>query len=448
LTIAALATPLMPSAIGIVRISGCDTKKIIRKVFVPKYGKLQPRRATLGYLLNTAGEHLDEVLCVTMDAPNSYTGEDTAELYCHGSVGVLEGALKSVYAAGARPAKAGEFTKRAFLNGRMDLSQAEAVVEIIERESEDEAVNAASQLGGTFGEKIRDLRYKLIKTASHFFALIDYPDEEIPEFEGSEAQATLEEAERELKKLCSTYERGSLLREGIPCAIAGCVNAGKSSLLNALAGFERSIVTDIPGTTRDIVEQRIKLGGVMLRVQDTAGLRGASDTVEKIGIELAKKSIKESKVLILVFDNSRELNEDDIALINDNRENNNAICVVNKCDLERKLDISVLKNAYNKVFEISAKTLDGIDELTREIESIVKPKDRETNLVTNPRYIKCMTDALDSIVRAKNGCIFGTGFDAVTFDVENAAHALGEIIGAETSAEIVDDIFSRFCVGK
>jgi len=438
----------MPSAIGIVRISGCDTKKIIRKVFVPKYGKLQPRRATLGYLLNTAGEHLDEVLCVTMDAPNSYTGEDTAELYCHGSVGVLEGALKSVYAAGARPAKAGEFTKRAFLNGRMDLSQAEAVVEIIESESEAEAVNAASQLGGTFGEKIRDLRYKLIKTASHFFALIDYPDEEIPEFEGSEAQATLEEAERELKKLCSTYERGSLLREGIPCAIAGCVNAGKSSLLNALAGFERSIVTDIPGTTRDIVEQRIKLGGVMLRVQDTAGLRGASDTVEKIGIELAKKSIKESKVLILVFDNSRELNEDDIALINDNRENNNAICVVNKCDLERKLDISVLKNAYNKVFEISAKTLDGIDELTREIESIVKPKDRETNLVTNPRYIKCMTDALDSIVRAKNGCIFGTGFDAVTFDVENAAHALGEIIGAETSAEIVDDIFSRFCVGK
>ncbi len=448
MTIAALATPLLPSAIGIVRISGSDTKSIIKKVFVPKYGKLEPRRATLGYLLSASGDRLDEVLCVTMNAPNSYTGEDTAELYCHGSVGVLEGALKSVYAAGARPAKAGEFTKRAFLNGRMDLSQAEAVVEIIESESEAEAINAASQLGGTFGEKIRELRYKLIKTASHFFALIDYPDEEIPEFEGSEAQATLEETERELKRLCSTYERGSLLREGIPCAIAGCVNAGKSSLLNALAGFERSIVTDIPGTTRDIVEQRIKLGGVMLRIQDTAGLRGATDAVERIGIERAKQSISEAKVLLLVFDGSRELNEDDISLINENKDNKNAICVINKCDLERKTDVSALKAAFERVYEISARTLDGIEELTREIEARVKPKDRETNLVTNPRYIKCMTDALESIVRAKNGCIYGTGFDAVTFDVENAAHALGEIIGAETSAEIVDDIFSRFCVGK
>lgn len=448
MTIAALATAPQRSAIGVIRISGNGAKDVIKCVFRPKYGKISVRRLTLGYLLSASGERLDEVLCAVFEAPNSYTGEDMAELYCHGSPGVLEGALRSIFAVGARQALPGEFTKRAFLNGKLDLSQAEAVIELIDSESEAEAVNAAKHLGGTFGQKIKSIRGELISLEAHFFALIDYPDEDIPEFSGSEAEKILDRAEKELDDLCRTFQRGSLLREGIPCAIAGSVNAGKSSLLNALSGFERSIVTDIPGTTRDIVEQRIRIGGALLNLRDTAGLRDSKDRVESIGIDRARKAIDESEIILLVFDGSREFESDDEALISKYSGNNKVICVINKQDIEVIIDKDRIKSLFDTVLELSAVTGEGLQELIDEIGRRIKPEKSDEALVTNPRYIECMTRALECIKRAKDSCIRGVGFDGVTLDVEEAARILGEITGEETSAQIVENIFARFCVGK
>ena len=305
-TIAAISTPPGPGAIGILRLSGPEAAAVAEKCFKPLGRKglreHAPRELVYGDLLDSGGEAIDRVLCTYSLGPASYTGEDTAEFQCHGSPMVLALGLEALFAAGARQARAGEFTRRAFLNGRLDLAQAEAVGDLLDAQSREGARHAAGQLAGALSEKIRAVYAALVDIMAHFHAVLDYPDEEIDPFRLEEVAGTLTSQERELDGLLSACGRGKLLREGVPCAIVGRPNAGKSSLLNALVGYERAIVTDIPGTTRDTVEERCELGGVTLRLIDTAGLRESSDPVEKLGVERSRKAMEEAELILVVVD--------------------------------------------------------------------------------------------------------------------------------------------------
>ena len=313
--IAAISTAPALSAIGIVRVSGEGCFALCDKIFRPLSGRAfsaaRPREMILGRLLDREGASIDSCLAVRFPGPGSYTGEDCAEFHCHGSPVVLEEALASLFAAGARQAGRGEFTKRAFLNGRMDLTQAEAVIDLIESETAQAARNAAEQLGGALGRRLRPVYDALLNIASQFYAVVDYPDEDIPDLGREETLEALTRSETALTALLATANRGQVLRRGVPTAILGKPNAGKSSLLNALVGYDRAIVTDAAGTTRDTVEEKATAGGVLLRLIDTAGIRDASDPVERLGVERARRAAAEAELALLVLDGSRPLTEED-----------------------------------------------------------------------------------------------------------------------------------------
>ncbi len=452
-TIAAVATANAPAAIGVVRLSGPDTAAIVDKIFRPKNGKpitvQEPRRMVYGLALDASGEPIDDALCCYFPAPNSYTGEDSAELHCHGAPVVLSEVLSAAFHHGARQATGGEFTRRAFLNGRMDLLQAESVVDLIDAETAQQAKNALTQLGGALSRQVNGIYDDLMALISRFYAVVDYPDEDIEDVERTDLLDTLRRAENDLDTLLATFSRGQLLKNGIPVVILGKPNVGKSSLLNALLGYDRAIVTPIAGTTRDTVEEKVKLGDLLLRLIDTAGLRHSGDTVERLGVERSRKAAAQASLALLVLDTSRPLDDEDEEAIALAQTVPNLLVVANKSDLPSVWTAGDLADRFDHVLTLSADTQAGMDVLTEAVCALYPSGAVPAGgLLTNTRQAEAVGRALKSIRAARASLHIGMTPDVVLTDAEAALAALGELNGKNIREDMVATIFSRFCVGK
>ena len=463
-TIAAIAAG-GPSAIGVIRVSGPDCFALCGRVFRGKrpFGDLEPRRMALGEFLDAQGRVVDRGLAVRFPGPGSYTGEDSAELHCHGSPVVLREVLGALFAAGARQAGPGEFTKRAFLGGRMDLTQAEAVVDLIDAETAAAARNAAAQLDGGLRRRLEPVQEALLDVTSRFYAVVDYPDEDIQDAGPEEIAAALERAEGALTALLATCKRGRVLKRGVRTAIVGLPNAGKSSLLNALAGYDRAIVTDIPGTTRDTVEESVLCGGTPLRLIDTAGLRETEDQVEKLGVERSRRAMEEAELILLVKDGAVEVCPENRAyleaearLLNQVAETGKPwLCIESKCDLTgpRAFSLGLIRQDANNPAAclcVSSVTGQGLDRLEEAVAALFPPGSPEEagSLLTDQRQEEAASRALAAVRRAREALEGGLTPDAVLTDAEEALDAVGELTGRTAREEIVQRIFSRFCVGK
>ena len=450
-TIAAVSTGNVISAIGIIRLTGDDCGKIGGKVFTLNNGKnlweAPDRKLVLGNLHDKEGRIIDSCCAFFSRGPHSYTGEDTVEFHCHGSPAVLAAGLEALYIAGARPAGRGEFTKRAFLNGKLDLTQAEAVIDLIEADSADAAANAAGQVEGVLQKKLAPIYNDLTDLCSHFHAVLDYPDEDIEDFGLSSYEGALKKDAQALYTLLKTYNQGRILRSGVAAAIVGKPNVGKSSLLNALAGYDRVIVTDIPGTTRDTVEETVMVGSTRLRLIDTAGIRETADTVEAIGVQRSKAAAEEADLVIFVCDGSKPLTEEDEAIIDLCSEHPKSIALINKCDLGNCVEPSDLP--FVTVIHICAKTGEGLDQLADMVDVLFEndiPCDG--TILTNARQFDAIRRAYEAMLSALKGLKLGLTPDAVLTDVEAAMEAMGEVTGATVREDITARIFERFCVGK
>ena len=452
-TIAAVATGPAAGPIGIIRVSGPQTLAIVDTIFTPQGGGAlseRPNRLlTYGALHSRDGKVIDHCLCCVMHAPNSYTGEDMAEIQCHGSPAVLSETLSALFAKGAVQAEPGEFTRRAFLAGKMDLSGAEAVHDLVTAVTTQAAENAAAQLDGVVGTHIFEIRQQLVDLVAEFLAVVDYPDEEIDSHLFDSACEILHRATSELYDMAETYERGRILREGIPCAILGRPNAGKSSLLNALAGVDRAIVTNSPGTTRDVIEETIRIGAVVLRLYDTAGLRDTQDPVEKMGIDRAMKQAQASSLILAVFDSSDHISDDDLMVIA-RTHGKRTIAVLNKSDLPSELDVQNIQRHFDYVVSVSAKTGEGLQELYDLIPKVVGMDGMsfDGSTITNARQAAALVRAAERCEEAFVAAQLGMTPDAIVMDAEGAIAALGEITGQTVRDDIVSTIFSKFCVGK
>lgn len=452
-TIAAIATIQAPSAIGIVRLTGPDTRRILDGVFAPANGRPMsaqtPRKLVFGRALDRSGGVIDEALAVLFPGPNSYTGEDCAEIHCHGSPVVLDEALAAAFARGARQARGGEFTQRAFLSGRMDLIQAESVADLIDAESAGAARNAVGQLQGRMSRSVGGIYDALMDVVSRFYAIVDYPDEEIEPLQQAQIEQTLAESAERLDALLATFSRGRLLKSGVPAVILGKPNAGKSSLLNALLGYDRAIVTDIAGTTRDTVEEKVLVGSVLLRLCDTAGIRDAADTVERLGVERAQQAAQRAELALLVLDGSAPLTREDEEAIAAARRARRMLVLVNKADLPQVLDTAALRVRFGEVIPLSARSGAGVDALCRAVEELFAGGETPRGeLLTNARQAESTQRALDAVRRAEQALRSGLSPDAVLTDAEEALEALAEFSGKRVRDDLVATIFSRFCVGK
>ena len=450
-TIAAVSTGNQVSAIGIIRLSGDDCIAVSDKVFTLNCQKtlldVPDRKLMLGTLHDKQGRSIDQCMAVVSRGPHSYTGEDTVEFHCHGSPAVLAAGLEALYLAGARPAKRGEFTKRAFLNGKLDLTQAEAVIDLIEADTTDTAANAAGQVGGVLQKKLAPIYDDLVNLCSHFHAVLDYPDEDIEDFGLENYSGNLRSDAKALYQLLQTYGQGRILRQGVAAAIVGKPNVGKSSLLNTLAGYDRVIVTDIPGTTRDTVEETVMLGSTRLRLIDTAGIRETADTVEAIGVERSKQAVEEADLVLFVCDGSRPLTQEDQDIIDLCEERENAIALINKSDLGSAVSPSDLP--FLMVVPICAKTGDGLEQLADAVDSLFENETPcDGSILTNARQYDACRRAYEAMLRALQGLKLGLTPDAVLTDVEEAMEAMGEVTGATVREDITARIFERFCVGK
>ena len=449
--IAAIATGKVPCAIGILRLSGCGCAQIAGQVFTPDNGKplweAPAHKLVLGTLRDRQGRVIDQALGVYCPAPHSYTGEDTVELQCHGSPAMLAAGLEALFSKGARQAGPGEFTKRAFLNGQLDLTQAEAVIDLIDAESADAAANAVGQLGGALLRQIDPIYERMTDLCSHFHAVLDYPDEDIEDFEIPELAAVLEDSAKALKKLLATYEQGRHLKQGVKTVLLGRPNAGKSSLFNALAGYDRVIVTEIPGTTRDTVEEPVRIGKVLLRLTDTAGIREASDRIEAMGVERSEQAAREAELAIFVCDGSEPLNEEDHRAMEAACKAPRSVGILNKSDKESCVSVEELP--FAQVISLSAQTGENLQQLRQLLEDwYVGEAHCDGSLLTNARQFGAITRGADAIARAQSSLLLGLTPDAILTDVEEAMTALGEVTGRTVREDITNRIFERFCVGK
>ena len=449
--IAAVSTGNVVSAIGIIRLTGDGCADIAGKVFTLNNNKplsqAPERKLVLGQLHDKQGRVIDSCCAIFSRGPHSYTGEDTVEFHCHGSPAVLAAGLEALYCAGALPAKRGEFTKRAFLNGKLDLTQAEAVIDLIEADSAEAAANAAGQVEGVLQKKLAPIYSELTDLCSHFHAVLDYPDEDIEDFGLGNYYDSLRTNAKTLYNLLQTYGQGRIMKSGVAAAIVGKPNVGKSSLLNALAGYDRVIVTDIPGTTRDTVEEVVKVGGIKLRLIDTAGIRETSDTVEAIGVERSRKAVENADMVIFVCDGSKPLTVEDEAIIDLCCDRENAVALINKRDLGQVVEPGDLP--FMNVVEICAESGEGLDQFADVVEMLFESDTPcDGSILTNARQADAIRRAYESMLSALQGLKLGLTPDAVLIDVETAMEAMGEVTGATVREDITARIFERFCVGK
>ncbi len=451
-TIAAISTAQGEGGIGVIRISGKNALEIADRIFKSvnnrKITDMKGYTAAFGKICSNS-EEIDEAVALVFRAPHSYTGEDVVELSCHGGIYITKQVLRAVITAGAVPAQAGEFTKRAFLNGKIDLTEAEAVIDIISAKSKSAARAALFVKDGVLRKKIDKVKDDLLSLAAHLSAWADYPEEDIAEVTDNMIIDTCSNASQVLKNLLDTYDSGQAVKQGIDTVIAGRPNVGKSTLMNLLSGYEKSIVTDIPGTTRDVVEDTVLVGDVILRLSDTAGLRDTDDTVEKIGVDRAKKRLEQCGLLLAVFDNSRVLDNDDKELLKAAKDVP-CIGVINKTDLPKKADIDYIKSKINKIIYISAANGEGKEELVKAVEEIAGTAklNPSEGILSNERQRLAVSNALNSITEAKTALELGMTFDAVTVSLEDAISELLELTGEKTSDEVIDRVFHNFCVGK
>ena len=452
--IAAIATGSAATAIGIVRVSGDGCFALCGRVFRAAGGRpfaaQEPRKMVFGEMLDRAGRVIDRGLAVRFPGPGSYTGEDCAEFHCHGSPVVLRELLSALFAAGARQAQAGEFTKRAFLNGKLDLTQAEAVADLLEAETPAAVRQAAGQLSGALSRRVAALYDGLVDLMAHFHAVLDYPDEDIDPFRADTIREGLDAAHTGLEALLRTYDRGRYIAGGVPCVLIGRPNAGKSSLLNALVGYDRAIVTDVPGTTRDTVEARCRLGGVVLRLIDTAGLRETDDAVERIGVERSRAALAGAALALLVLDGSAPLSPEDEAAMAQAAHAPRVICLINKSDRPLAFAPEELRSRFPHLCVVSAATGAGLDALGETVAALFPAGGAESagELLTNARQADAARRALEAVTRASESLEAGITPDALLTDAEEALAALGELTGASVREDVTARIFERFCVGK
>ena len=453
-TIAAIATPFGEGSVGMIRISGEQAGEILSKIFVPAGGELAAdRKMTYGHIVDPAdGSTVDEVLCVMMRGPRTYTTEDVAEIYCHGGMVPLRRTLSLALGAGARLAERGEFTKRAFLGGRLDLSQAEAVMDLVSARADKAYDVALDQLDGALSRKIRELRAKMVDILVDLTVNIDYPDEDIEEVTYDKLCMELTDLIREVDTLRDSAQTGRIMREGLAVAIVGKPNVGKSSLMNALLKESRAIVTDIPGTTRDTIEEHLNVRGIPVVLTDTAGIRETHDTIESIGIERSKESFNRADLVLLLLDVSRPLDQEDQSLLS-HVDPGRTILVRNKADLPQLITEEMLRDqGYDgEIITASIRELSGIDAIESSIERRVyggEVSQSDSLMVTNVRHKDLLDKASSGLSDALGMARAGEPLEILEIDVNSAYEALGEIIGEAVTDDILNEVFSRFCLGK
>lgn len=451
-TIAAIATPLSSGGIAVIRISGDNAIEIADKVFRAQSKKsLATKKGyTASYgAVYTGEKELDTSVAVVYRAPKSYTGEDVVELSCHGGLYITKEVLRAVLDAGARTAQAGEFTKRAFLNGKLGLTQAEAVIELINSKNSQAQKSAKAQMDGLLYKEIDQLKQELLTIAGHLAAWVDYPEEDIDEVERVPLTQNIEQALTKLTALLVGYDTGKLYKEGIDTAIIGKPNVGKSTLMNLLVGEQKSIVTEIAGTTRDIIEERVLLGDIILKLSDTAGIRETADKVEQFGVEKAKQALEKASLILAMFDSSTAISNEDKQIIEQIKDRL-SIAIINKSDLSTKIDMDYIKAHFKNVISISAMNDEGIDALKNIIttELHLNDIDTATGLLANERQRGCAIIAEQNLKEAISALNSGITFDAVTVSIEVAIDALMELTGERVTTELVNQVFSHFCVGK
>ena len=450
-TICAISTAPGTGGIGIIRLSGENSFNILKKIFRPKkYSEIKGYSIKYGNIVNAGEEVIDEVLVSYFKAPKSYTTEDMCEINSHGGMVIMNQILELCLDSGAELAEAGEFTKRAFLNGRIDLSQAEAVIDIINSKTDKEAKISLEQLKGNLSTEISEIRKEIISTMADIEATIDYPEYDIEEVTNKKILNVLNNVDIKLKRLENTFNNGKILRDGIKTAIIGRPNAGKSSLLNVILNEERAIVTDVEGTTRDTIEEYIQIEGVPLKIIDTAGIRNAKDEVEKIGVEKASKIAEDSDIVIAIFDITRELNNEDLKILELIKEKN-AIIALNKIDLNNQKNIEKIQQMRKPIIKISTKTREGIENLYKEISKIYKLNEIANNgeiIISNNRHKKLIRNAIKNVEEAKQTILAKMPIDIISSNLREILEELGKVTGECVTEDVINEIFSKFCLGK
>lgn len=450
-TVAAISTAVGESGVSIIKISGERAKEITAKIFKLKNGKsfmdAKPWTIEYGHIYNLQGSILDEVLVSYFKGPKSFTAEDVVEINTHGGRVATESVLQAVFEAGARPAQPGEFTKRAFLNGRIDLSQAEAVIDIIQAKTELSMKSALNQSGGKLSREVKEIRQAILNLLAFIEVTVDFPEEDLEFTTGQEVSEKLDGLMKRVKELLSTAEEGKILRDGLSIAIIGKPNVGKSSLMNALLRENRAIVTDIPGTTRDIIEEYLNIDGIPIKITDTAGIRETNDVVERIGVDRSKEKIDEADLIVFVLDSSRPLDQEDkdiIEYIKDRKK----ITLINKVDLEEKLQLSAFE--MGETIQVSALNGFGLEALKEKVKALFFQGQVEVQdfLVSNRRHKEAMMRANQKMLAAKTAIDQGISLDLAAIDLNAAWNYFGEITGDTLSEDLVDKIFSDFCIGK